>query len=86
VTGEELYRLWLGDPEGKTDAARYFTMMNPAQREDWERLAGRWSDLSARAKFYSDQSKRYDGALRRIAEFTGDADGAAPIAREALRA
>lgn len=39
-SGEALYRRWLGDPEGKTDAARYFYSMNPANKADWERLAG----------------------------------------------
>ena len=37
-----------------------------------------------RARFFSDQCRRYYVALKRIAEFEGDADGAAPIAREAL--
>lgn len=41
MTGEELYRDWLGDPEGVTDAARYYPMMNPAQKAQWERLAAK---------------------------------------------
>lgn len=41
LTGEELYREWLGDPEGKTDAARYFPSMNPADQELWNALAAK---------------------------------------------
>lgn len=43
MTGQELYREWLGDPEGVTDAARYYPMMNRAQQDLWERLAAKFT-------------------------------------------
>lgn len=41
MTGEELYREWLGDPEGVTDAARYYPSMNPGMQDQWDALAAK---------------------------------------------
>lgn len=77
MTGEALYHAWCGS--SVTDRARYWDLMNPADKESWEELA---RDLTPRQEESARGSVAVK-ALETIATFDGGRAG--DIATEVLK-